>query len=135
VRDGLDLTAEIRTAQNHGYGDTVFLTEGSRVEAVAICEYGPKSPAGAGSCLIRFAAVRPDSEIEVRFGQLLIACARLAADEGLKQLVACVNASRPKAYRHLLSMGFRAQRHGVTMHCPNEDAYNQTACYILDDLR
>jgi N-acetylglutamate synthase-like GNAT family acetyltransferase len=135
VRDGLDLTAEIRTAHSHGYGDTVFLTEGSLVQAVAVCEYGPKSPAGAGSCLIRFAAVRPDSENEMRFGQLLIACARLAADEGLKQLVACVNASRPKAYRYLLSMGFRALRNGVTMHCPNEDAYNQTASYILDDLR
>jgi N-acetylglutamate synthase-like GNAT family acetyltransferase len=135
VRDGLDLTAEIRTAHSHGHGDTVFLTEGSRVQAVAVCEYGPKSPAGAGSCLIRFAAVRPDSENELRFGQLLTACARLAADEGLKELVACVNASRPKAYRHLLSLGFRAQRNGVTMHCPNEDAYHQTASYILDDLR
>ena len=104
------------------------------MEAVALCEYGPKSPAGAGSCLIRFAAVRP-GRIEMRFAQLLTACERLAADEGLKHVVACVNASRPKAYRHLLSMGFRTQRHGVTMHRPNEDAYNQTASYILDDLR
>jgi N-acetylglutamate synthase-like GNAT family acetyltransferase len=135
VRDGLDLAAEISTAHSHGHGDMVFLTEGSRVQAVALCEYGPKSPAGAGSCLIRFAAVRPDAENEMRFGQLVTACARLAADEGLKRLVACVNASRPKAYRHLLSMGFRAQSNGVTMHCPNEDAYNQKASYILDDLR
>jgi hypothetical protein len=71
----------------------------------------------------------------MRFGQLVAACGTLAAHEGLKQLVACVNASRPKAYRHLLSMGFRTQRNGVTMHCPNEDAYNQAASYILDDLR
>jgi GNAT superfamily N-acetyltransferase len=135
VRDGLDLTAEIRTADSNGHGDVVLLTEGSRVQAVALCEYGPKSPAGRGSCLIRFAAVRPDSENETRFGQLLTACARLAADEGLQQVVACVNASRPKACRHLLSMGFRTQRNGVTMHCPNEDAYNQTASYIVDDWR
>jgi len=100
-----------------------------------LCEYGPKSPAGGGSCLIRFAAVRPSSESETRFSQLLTACGKLAADEGLKQVVACVNASRPKTYRHLLSMGFRAQRNGVTMHCPNEDAYHQTASYILDDMR
>jgi GNAT superfamily N-acetyltransferase len=135
VRDGLDLTAELRTAQSHGHGDTVFLTEGSRVDAVAHCEYGPKSPAGAGSCLVRFAAVRPGPACEMRFAQLLNACDRLAANEGLKQVVACVNASRPKAYRHLLSMGFSVQRHGVTMHRPNEDAYNHTASYILDDLR
>lgn len=135
VSDGLDLTSEVRTAHSHGHGDTVFLTEGSRVLAVALCEYGRKSPAGDGSCLIRFAAVRPDLENEMRFGQLVTACGTLAAHEGLKQLVACVNASRPKAYRHLLSMGFRTQRNGVTMHCPNEDAYNQTASYILDDLR
>jgi GNAT superfamily N-acetyltransferase len=135
VREGLDLTAEIRTAHAHGHGDSVFLTDGSRVEAVALCEYGLKSPAGAGSCLIRFAAVRPGSDTEMRFGRLLTTCARLAADEGLKHIVACVNASRPKAYRHLLSMGFRAQRNGVTMHRPNEDGYNPTASYILDDLR
>jgi hypothetical protein len=135
VRNGLNLTAEIRTAHSHGHGDTVFLTEGSRVQAMALCEYGPKSPAGAGSCLIRFATLRPDAENEMRFGQLLAACARLAADEGLNQVVACVNASRPKAYRQLLSMGFRVQRNGVTMHCPNQDAYNQKASYILDDLR
>jgi len=135
VRDGLDLTAEIRTAHSHGHGDTILLTEGSRVEGVAHCEFGPKSPAGAGSCLIRFAAIRPDIENATRFDQLITACKRLAADEGLKQVVACVNASRPKAYRHLLSLGFRAQRNGVTMHGPDEDAYNQSASYVLDDLR
>ena len=135
VRDGLDLTAEIRTAHGHGHGDTILLAEGSRVEGVAHCEYGPKSPAGAGSCLIRFAAIRPDTENEMRFDQLISACTRLAADEGLKQVVACVNASRPKAYLRLLSLGFRAQRNGVTMHSPNEDAYNHNASYILDDLR
>src|SRR5262249_42101432 len=59
VRDGLDFTAELRTAHSQGHGDTVFLTEASRAEAVAHCEFGPKSPAGAGSCLIRFATVRP----------------------------------------------------------------------------
>ena len=135
LRDGLDLTAEIRTAHSFGHGDSVFVTEGSSVKAVALCEYGAKSPAGAGSCLIRFAAVRSDAEHEMRFDQLLTACDTLAADEGLKQLVVCVNASRPKAYRRLLSMGFRVQRHGVTMHCPNEHAYNQAASYILDDWR
>jgi hypothetical protein len=71
----------------------------------------------------------------MRFGQLLTACARLAADEGLQQVVASVNASRPKACRHLLSMGFRAQRNGVIMHCSNEDAYNPAVSYIIDDFR
>ena len=71
----------------------------------------------------------------MRFGQLLSACEKLAADEGLKQVVACVSASRPKAFRHLVSMGYRAQRNGVTMHDPNEDAYNQATSYILNDLR
>ena len=135
LRDGMDVTAEIRSAHDHGYGDTVFIVEGSRVEAVAVCEYGPKSPAGAGSCLIRFGAVRSASDAEMRFDQLLTACRRLAADEGLERVVACVNASRPKAYRHLLSIGFRAERNGVTMHRPNEDGYDKTAAYILDDLR
>jgi hypothetical protein len=66
---------------------------------------------------------------------LLTACERLAADEGLKEVVACVNASRPMAYRHLLASGFRVQRNGVTMHRPNKDAYRQIAAFVLDDLR
>ena len=135
VREGLDLTAEIHAGHSHGHGDAVFLTEGSRVEAVAPCEYGAGGPAGGGTCLSRFAAVQPGSATGMRFGQLLTACTRLAADEGLTQLTVSVNASRPKAYRHLLSMGFRGQRNGVTMHSPNEDAYNPTASYILDDWR
>ena len=135
VRDGLDLTAEIRAAQSFGHGDSVFLAEGSRVKAVAHCEYGAKSPAGSGSCLLRFAVVQPDADQDVHFDQLLAACSSLAADEGLKELVVCVNASRPKAYQRLLSMGFRVQRHGVTMHCPNEHAYNKVASYIVEDWR
>jgi len=135
LRDGLDLTAEVRCAHRHGHGDTVFLVEGSRMEAVAHCEYGPRSPAGARSCLIRFAAVRPASDADKRFDQLLAACERLARDEGLARVVACVNTSRPNAYRHLLSAGFRTERLGVTMHRPNEDAYKQAATHILEDWR
>jgi hypothetical protein len=69
------------------------------------------------------------------FDRLLTACERLAIDQGLKQVVACVNAGCPKAYRHLLASGFRAQRNGVTMHRPNEGAYGQSAAFVLDDLR
>jgi GNAT superfamily N-acetyltransferase len=135
LRDGLDLTAEVRGARRHGHGDTVFLVEGSRIEAVAHCEYGPKSPAGAGSCLIRFAAVRPASDADKRFDLLLAACETLARDEGLARVVVCVNASRPNVYRHLLLAGFRTERLGVTMHRPNEDAYKQEATHILEDWR
>jgi GNAT superfamily N-acetyltransferase len=135
VRDGLDLTTEIRTAHTHGHGDSVFLTDGSRMEAVALCEYGPESPAGTGSCLVRFAAINRGSHAEMSFDRLLTACERLAADQGLKEVVLCANASRPTAYRHLLASGFRAQRIGVTMHRPNKDAYRQAAAFVLDDLR
>jgi len=135
LRDGLDLTAEVRCAHRHGHGDTVFLVQGSRIEAMAHCEYGSKSPAGAGSCLIRFGAVRPASDADKRFDQLLATCDKLARDAGLARVVACVNASRPNAYRHLLSAGFRTERLGVTMHRPNEDAYNQAAAHILEDWR
>ena len=93
------------------------------------------SPAGAGSCLIRFGAVRSTPEAEIRFDQLLTACRRLAADEGLERVVACVSASRPKAYRHLLSTGFRTERNGVAMHRPNEDGYSSTIAYVIEDLR
>jgi GNAT superfamily N-acetyltransferase len=135
VRNGLDVTTEIRTAHINGHGDSVFLVEASQVRAMALCEYGVRSPAGAGTCLIRFAAVRPDLHAERWFGRLIAACDRLAADQGLKQIAACVNASRSAAYRQLLAMGFRAQRNVVTMHRPNEDAFDQSAEFVLEDFR
>ena len=38
----MDLTAAVRSA--HPHADTVFLVEKSGIEAVADCEFGPKSP-------------------------------------------------------------------------------------------
>ncbi len=135
LHDGLDLTAEIRSVQDQGRGDTLFLWQGSLLEGVALCDFGPRSPAGAGSCLIRFGAVRTTANAERHFDQLLAACRTLAMDEGLTRLLASVNTSRHKPYRQLLARGFRAEMQGVTMHRPNEDGYNKPNAYILDDWR
>jgi hypothetical protein len=53
----------------------------------------------------------------------------------MPNLLAGVNLARNEAYRQMVSRGFRATRHGVAMHRPNEAGYSRTGVYVLDDWR
>jgi hypothetical protein len=46
-----------------------------------------------------------------------------------------VNFAREQAYGALLEAGFRTQFQGLSMHRPNEDAYDTVASWVLDDWR
>src|SRR3954447_4361449 len=134
--DGLDLRAEIRTVFARKLGDTALLWDGdSRLAGFAICHCGPESEAGAGSCFVKFGAVRPSAGAEDRFTELLDACAALAVSTGMTTLVAGVNTAREEAYRAMLGRGFRTQIQGVTMHRPNEPGYSRPGLFVLDDWR
>jgi GNAT superfamily N-acetyltransferase len=135
IYEGLDLTEEIRTVHAQQLGDTVLLSNEDRVAGFAICHYGPKSEAGAGTCFIKFGAVRPSTVAEEMFGRLLNACEAFAAAQGLPSLVAGVNTARHEAFRELTARGFRTEIVGVTMHRPNEPGYSRPGVYVLDDWR
>jgi GNAT superfamily N-acetyltransferase len=133
---GLDLGAEIRTVTARGLGDTVLLPEkDSGLAGFAICHWGPASEAGEGCCFIKFGAVRPGPGVEDRFDALLDACAALAREIGMPNVLAGVNTGREEAYRHMLRRGFRTQFQGVTMHRPNEPGYSRPGLFVLDDWR
>lgn len=75
VYPGLDLSAEIKTTQALGLGDTLVVEGAGGISAFAICQYGPRSEASAGMCLVKFGAVRNGSSAEPRFS---------TADRGLR---------------------------------------------------
>ena len=133
---GLDLGAEIRTVLARKLGDTLVLLGGdSKVEAFAVCHWGPASEAGAGNLYVKFGAVRPGAGVEARFDALFDACNALAEAVGMPNLLAGVNTGRDAAYRQMQKRGFKTQFQTVTMHRPNEPGYSRSELFVLDDWR
>jgi len=135
IYDGLDLRAEIRTVHAQQLGDTVLISDETRISGFAVCHYGPASEAGAGACLIKFAAIRAGPSAEQVFGRLIDACAAQAAAQRLSMLVAGVSTARQEAYNYLRARGFRTELLGIAMHRPNEPAYSRAGVYVIDDWR
>jgi GNAT superfamily N-acetyltransferase len=133
---GLDLGGEIRTVATRSLGDTLLLQDqGSRLAGFAVCHWGPASEAGEGCCYVKFGAVRPGPDAAERFCALLDACALLARDAGMPNVLVGVNLAREEAYRQMRSHGFRTMIQGVTMHRPNEPGYSAPGLFVLDDWR
>lgn len=135
ILPGLDVAAEIETAESQQLGDTVFLLRDGAVSAFAVCHMGAGSEAGSGTLFVKFGAVRPGAEAALQFAQLLDACEALCAQRGLTSLVAGVNTARLGAYQHLLQRGFRAQFQGVAMQRPHVPGTLRSDCFVLDDWR
>jgi GNAT superfamily N-acetyltransferase len=136
IYPGLDLRGEIRTVAARALGDTGLLwDQDSRLAGFAVCHWGPASEAGEGCCFVKFGAVRPGTGAEDRFSALLDACAGLAREAGMPNVLAGVNLAREEAYRQMLAGGFRTMIQGVTMHRPNEPGYSASGLYVLDDWR
>ena len=135
VYPGLDLSVEITSVHNQSLGDTVLLWDGDRLEGFAVCHMGPGSEAGGGRCYVKFGAVRPGSDAEGSFSDLVEGCAALGAARGARILVAGVNTARRRAYAALLRDGFRIQHLGVCMTRGGLIGYNGPDDLVMDDLR
>jgi predicted N-acetyltransferase YhbS len=144
IHDGLDLQFEINSVNAQRLGDTVLLWEdGSgtgerekrRLIGLAVCHCGAGTEAGSGACYIKFGGVFSDANSAMYFDRLIDACKTFAKGQGLSRLVAGVNTGRHKAYRTLISQGFRTEFQGVVMDNPNEPAYNNPETYLIDDWR
>ena len=142
IYPGLDLSDEIAATQAQGLGETVLLEGASHagsgtrgIAAFAICHYGPRSEAGAGSLFVKFGAVRDAPSAEADYLRLLDACAALAIAVGMPNLLLGANLAREQAYRHLVERGFRTAIQGVAMHRDNDPGYSRPGLYVLDDWR
>jgi hypothetical protein len=133
---GLDLRAEIRANAALRHGDTLLLWDApSRLGGFAVCHWGPASEAGADTLYVKFGAVRPGSNAELRFDALLDAAAALAASAGMGRVLAGVNLSHDAAYRQMKARGFRTEIQGVAMHRDNEEGYCRPGLHVLGDWR
>jgi ribosomal protein S18 acetylase RimI-like enzyme len=135
VYPGLDLSGEICATTLQKLGDTILI-EGSRgVAAFAVCQYGPRSEAGADNCYVKFGAVREGPLAEKDYARLLEACEALAVAVGMSNLLVGANMARIEAYRFLVARGFRTEIQGVCMHKGNDAGYCRPGVYIIDDWR
>ncbi len=132
---GLDLSAEIRATHAQGLGDTVLVEGGRGIVAFAVCHYGPRSEAGADTCLIKFGAVLDGPSAERDYLRLLAACEAVAVAAGMSNLMAGANLARHEAYRILGARGFRTAIQGVAMHRSNDPGYCRPGAYVIDDWR
>jgi predicted N-acetyltransferase YhbS len=131
---GLDLSVEIASAYEHGFGETVIVDDDAGVAAFAVCHVGG-GEADAGVCYVKFAAARPGPSARDHFARLLEGVDALARQRGASQVVAGVDTARRGAYRDLLDAGFRAGGQGIRMHRPDDLGYARPDAYVIDDLR
>jgi GNAT superfamily N-acetyltransferase len=135
VYPGLDLGREIHAVLEQRLGDVVLIGGEAEPRAFAICHAGAGTEAGSGSCFIKFGAARPGPDSGRDFGLLIEACDAFGAERGASDLVAGANAGRDRAWRALAERGFRREFQGVAMHRPNENGYNVSDSYVIDDWR
>ena len=136
VYPGLDLELEIKAVNKMNYGETVIIfDENKEIAGFAICHCGMNTEAGNEKCYVKFGAVKANSNAQSNFMNLLKACEELAVAKGLSILTGGVNAGRYNVYQSMLNQNFRIDFLGVSLHQPNNDAYNITERYVIDDWR
>lgn len=135
VFPGLDVSAETDDLAAHGLGETLLLESGGRLDAMALCHFGPGSEASEGQVYVKFAASRGGKNAQPRFRRLLAACEAFAALRGASQLIAGTNTGRAEAYELMQRAGFRTLMNTVAMTRPGTDGYNRPEIFAIDDWR
>jgi len=135
IYEGLDVAHEIRAVAAQKLGDTILLWNDSRLMALAVCHIGPGTEAGSDVCYVKFGAVRPETDAEQHFSDLLDACEEFSSAQHVSRLRAGVNTARHEAYRLMLARKFTTDMQGVVMSRPNEAGYNRPGVYLIDDWR
>lgn len=132
---GLDVTAEAADLAAHGLGETLLIESGGRLDALALCHFGPGSEASEGQMFVKFAAARGGKNAHRRFQRLLAACEAHAALRGAALLVAGTNTGRAEAYELMQRAGFRTTMNVIAMTRPGTDGYNRSEIFAIDDWR
>jgi len=125
------LKLEIKAVEKMSLGETAILfDENKKISGFTICHCGINTEAGNGRCYVKFGAVKANSNSQSNFMNLLKACEDLAAEKGLSTLVAGTSMGRHNAYQYMLNQNFSIDFMGVSLHQPNNDAYNIADRYV-----
>lgn len=136
IFEGLDLEGEIRAVDRQHLGDTILVSDDSRLVAFAICHSGPGTEAGSAACYVKFAAVRPGRRAGEAFERLLDGVEAYARALKVPKITAGVNLARREAFQALRARGFRTEMQGVAMETGDASSgYNRAGIYVLDDWR
>ena len=132
IYSGLDLSTEIQSVYSQAFGDTILLWDDHELTGFAICHCGPRTEAGTGNCYVKFGAVKPSPNRHTDFERLLKTCEAFAVKKRLMNIVAGMNTERHEAYRTMIENRFITSTLYVTMHKPNEPAYNRSNVFVMD---
>ena len=136
IFEGLDLEREIRSVDRQKLGDTILVSDDSKLVAFAICHSGPGTEAGSAACYVKFAAVRPGRRASEAFERLLDGVEAYARTLKVPKITAGVNLARREAFQALRARGFRTEMQGVAMETGDASSgYNRAGIYVLDDWR
>ena len=136
VYPGLDLQLEIKTVDKMNLGDTVIITdENKEIVGFAVCHCGTNTEAGDDKCYVKFGAVKTNLESQSNFMNLLNACQEFSISKELSTLIAGTSMGRYSTYQSMLNQNFSIDFLGVSLHQPNNDAYNVADRYVMDDWR
>jgi hypothetical protein len=133
--DGFDVTDEVDATDEQRLGDTVLVLDGRRVVGLAVCHAGPGTEAGSGSLYVKVGVVASGDGAAGRFAELLDSCEALAADRQAERIDLGISLACAEAHDELVRRGFRANSYGIAMHRPNEPAFHDRGCYVIDDWR
>src|SRR5262252_3660891 len=135
IYEGLDVALKIRAVDQQHLGDTILLSENSKIVGLAVCHVGSRTEAGSGACYAKFAAVRPEHDAPETFNHLLDACDKFASSRGVERFVTGVNMSHHEACRAMIARGFRTDLQLIALHRDNDPGYSRPGIYVLDDWR
>ncbi len=131
----MTLRPDIGAIRAHALGETLFLTEDSKVVGMAVCHVGANTEAGSGTCYVKFGAVERGAGADQHFTRLLHAVHAYARAHGLQKLVGGVNMARRPAYLRMQELGFRIFSLGVGLVRPDVEHYDHPDRWVIDDGR
>lgn len=130
IKQGLDLSDEIRAVAAQSIGDVVLIRGARALDAFAVCMHGPGSEGGERVCYVKFAAARRSEA----FDRLLEALDGFALARGA-DLETGVSTACADAFRRIRSYGYHPAILGVAMQRPHVHGFNRPTHYILGDWR
>lgn len=131
IRDGLDVSAEIRMVAEQHLGDVLVVDDArGTAAAFAVCHHGAGSEAGSTACAVKFGAATGSAPFEA----LLSAVLAYAGETGAERVVLAINTAREGAYRAALDAGFAIAQLGVAM-VRGDDAYDHPGAWVIEDHR
>ena len=136
IYPGLDLSLEINTVDQLDLGDTIILRDKhEEITGFAVCHCGINTEAGDGKCYVKFASVKTNTDSATSFVNLLNACEEFTILKNMNTLVTGISIGRHNAYQVILNQNFVIDFLGVSLHQPNNNAYNTEEKFVLDDWR